>query len=378
MSGQQQKTEGNGEPVLSENSCAVNAGDTQHIQSTNLDLAPTGKPQTSHGETQAAEVPAVVDDSGHGTDDEDDVLNCRALVPFVSQTAHMDVPALTTIESSQQANAESTADPPAENNHGNYQYNVPQPHDGNDVYGATVTYAHVSEDDLKALNYEIFGYEAPRGQIMDGSRMVVAVVGGKAVLIHARVLVRSQVLYEIYNNGSEAAVMNRGVFPEIGLPEFKILMLAMYGINSPVLGCQEYAGADYIKALSLSNTLRCQAGVYDSIAECARGHFSAFKNWKEIPSNGLTQDLHRKQIIDINEAYKTYKTHIRSDGPVPFTDNAFSILLWEFCPARVYCLYSSILDQELVRQVSNAALRHRDNIHPFSAQETKLFTRPSF
>ncbi|KAI0450103.1 hypothetical protein F5B21DRAFT_508533 [Xylaria acuta] len=382
MSEQQQKLEGSGELVLSEDNCVVNAGDTQHIHSTDLNPGTTNKLQASHDAKQVAEVLAAADDSGHGTDDEEDVLNCRALVPFISQAVHLDVPLLTIAgpptESSQQANAQSTVDHQTGNNHGYQQYNIPPPQTGNNVYGAKVTFARVTEDDFKALNYGIFGYEAPHGQIMDGSRIVAAVVGGKAVLVHARVLVRSQVLYEIFNNGSEAAVMNRGVFPEIGLPEFKILMLAIYGINSPILGHQAYAGADYIKALSLSNTFRCQADVYDSIAECARGHFSAFKNWGAIPSNGLTQDLHRKQMLEINEAYKAYKTHIRGDGPVAFTDNAFAVLLWEFCPARVYCLYSDILDQELVRQVSNAALRQRENIHPFSAQETKLFTRPSF
>ncbi|KAI8954364.1 hypothetical protein F4801DRAFT_575441 [Xylaria longipes] len=382
MSEQQQKVEGNGESALIENNYVVNAADNQHIHSTNLNHGTTNELQASHEEQQAAKALTAAEDSGHGTEDEEDVLNCRALVPFISQAARLDVPLLTITapptESAQQANAESTADHHTGDNYGSQQYNAPPPQAGNNVYGATVTFARVSEDDFKALNYDIFNYEAPRNQVMDGGRIVAAVVGDKAVLIHARVLVRSQVLYEIFNNGSEAAVTNRGVFPEIGLPEFKILMLAIYGINSPILGHQAYAGVDYVKALTLCNTFRCQAGVYDAIAECARGHFCAFKNWGGIPSNGLTQDLHRKQILDINEAHMAYKAHIRGDGPVAFTDNAFAILLWEFCPARVWCVYSYILDQDLVRQVSNAALRMRENIHPFSAQETKLFTRPSF
>ncbi|KAI0860554.1 hypothetical protein F4860DRAFT_478831 [Xylaria cubensis] len=348
MSGQQQKPKSNGE------------------------LAPSGKNGVvSSGDTHTR-------DSGHGTDDEEYILNSRTLVPFISQPVHHDVPVLTTAESSQQTNVESSANPQTEDNHSDQQYNVPYPQARNDVYGTPITYARVSEDDFKALNHGIFGYEAPRGQIMDGSRIVSAFVSGQVVLIHASVLVHSKVLYEIYNNGSEADVMNRCVFPDIGLPEFKILMLAIYGIKSPILGFRAYEGADYVKALSLCDSLHCQDRVYDSIVECTRGHFNAFKNWKQIPFNGLTQDLHRKEILDINEAYKAYKTHIRSDGPAAFTDNAFALLLWEFCPARAYYLYSDILDEELVRQVSIAALRQRDNISPFSAQETKLFTRPRF
>ncbi|KAI1741279.1 hypothetical protein F4680DRAFT_458135 [Xylaria scruposa] len=327
---------------------------------------------------QVAGVLSVAEDSGHGTNDEEDVLDCRALVPIIPQPVHREVPVLTATESSQQTNVQSSANPQAEDDNGDQQYNIPYSQARNDVYGAPITYARVSEDDFKALNHVIFGYEAPRDQIMDGSTIVPVVVGCKVVLIHAKVLVRSRVLYEFYNNGSEANFGSRGVFAGIGLPEFKILMLAIYGIKSPILGFQAYAGADYIKALSLSNTLRCEARVYDSIVECARGYFNSFKNWKEIPFNGLTQDLHRKQIIDINDAYKMYKTHLRSDGPVAFTDNAFALLLWEFCPARAYCLYSDILDEELVRQVSIAAFRRQDNLSLFSAQETKLFTHPSF
>ncbi|KAI0546362.1 hypothetical protein F4679DRAFT_587544 [Xylaria curta] len=364
MSEQQNKPESNGEPALTENNSVAGTGDTQHV-STNISLATANELQQSHGAAQVAEALSVAEDSGHGTNDEEDVLNCHALVPTISEADHRDVPVLTTTESSQQANVESSANPP------------PYSQARNDVNETPITYARVSEDDFKALNHVIFGYEAPRDQITDGSTIVPVVVGSKVVFIHARVLVHSHVLYDLYTNGSEADFGNRGVLAGIGLPEFKILMLAIYGIKSPILGFQAYAGADYIKALALCNALRCEARVYDSIVECTRGYFNSFKNWKEIPFNGLTQDLHRKQIIDINDAYKAYKIHTRS-GPAAFTDNAFALLLWEFCPARAYCLYSDILDEELVRQVSIAALRQRDNLSPFSAQETKLFTRPSF
>ncbi|TRX93697.1 hypothetical protein FHL15_005373 [Xylaria flabelliformis] len=374
MSGQQQKPKSNGELAPSEN----NAGDIHHIYSADLSLANANKLQQAHGTTQAAEVRTVTEDSGHGTDNEECIFNCHTLVPFIPQLVHHDVPVLTTAESSQQTNVEFSANPQTENNHSDQQYNVPYSQARNDVYGTPITYARVSEDDFKALNYGIFGYEAPRGQIMDGSRIVSAFVGGKAVLIHARVLVHSKVLYEIYNNGSEADIMNRCVFPEIGLPEFKILMLAIYGIKSPILGFQAYEGADYIKALSLCTTFRCEARVYKSIVECTRGYFNAFKNWKEIPFNGLTQDLHRKEILDINEAYKAFKSHTRGDQPIMFTDNDFALLLWEFCPVRAYCLYSDILDRELVRQVSIAALRQRDNISPFAGHDSSLFNRPGF
>ncbi|KAI0478266.1 hypothetical protein F4859DRAFT_513850 [Xylaria cf. heliscus] len=380
MSQKHQKVEGNGEPALSGIDHVSNAGGVQDIQSTDLNPGTTPKLQASRDVMEGTEAVSAAEDSGHGTKDED-TLNCRPLVPFTPQSAHPNMPVLAftipATKPSQQANGESNADHQTGHNYGYQQYNVPPTQAVNDAYGVPVTYARVSEDDFKALNYEIFNHEAPRGQIMDGSRIVVAIVEGNAVLIHARVLVHSHVLCEIYNNGSEVAVTDRAVFPDIGLPEFKILMLAIYGIKCPILGQQTYAGVDYIKALSLSNIFRCEARVYDSIAKCTRGYFSGFKNWAAIPSNGLTQDLHRKHMMDINEAFKEYKMHVRGSGSPAFADNAFAILLWEFCPARVFCLYSDILDHELVRQVSNAALRQRENISPFSAQETKLFTRPA-
>ncbi|KAH8161958.1 hypothetical protein CIB48_g6295 [Xylaria polymorpha] len=370
MSQQQQKQEGNGEPVF---------GDENEHPPTDLSPCTGDKLQASDDANQIAEALAAAEDFGYGTENEED---CRALVPYIARSANLEVPVVTITgppaESFQPVNAESIADYPTGNYYGYQQYNVPSSQPENNVYGATVTFARLSDDDFKALNFGIFNYHAPHNQIMDGSRIVGAIIDGTAVLIHARVLVRSHVLFETYNNGSEWAVNNQAVFSGIGLPEFKILMLAIYGVNNPILGQQEYAGADYIKALSLSNTFRCQPEVYDSIAECARGYFSALKNWGAIPCNGLTWHLHREHMRDINSAFKLYQDHVRGDGPVAFAQNAFAVLLWEFCPARVYCMYSDILDPYLVRQVSNAALRQRENIHPFSSLETKLFTRPGY
>lgn len=201
-------------------------------------------------------------------------------------------------------------------------------------------------------------------------------IGNVDVWIHTSVLARSQALDEIFVLGSRESVLGRAVLPNVGLPEFKILMLAIYGTGTPILGHQAYTGVDYMKALSLSDTLRCDAAVYESVAQYARGHFSAFKNWMSIPYNSMTQALHRTKILEINEAYKAYKGHVRTDGPRAFMDNSFAILLSTFCPANVYCLYSDALDGGLVLQVSNASLLQRGCDTPFSAEETKLFTCP--
>ncbi|KAI0436944.1 hypothetical protein F4803DRAFT_556496 [Xylaria telfairii] len=380
MSQQQQKEEGNGDPVIGDDDGVSNIEEIHNTHSSDLDASTADKTQASDDANQVAEVLTAAEGFGHGTENEEE---SRALVVFIAQSAtNMLVPIVATTtppaESSQPVNAESITDYHTGNSYGYQQYNVPPSQAANNVYGTTVTFARLSDDDFKALNFGMFNFHAPRNQIMDGSRIVSAIVKGTTVLIHARVLKRSRVLYETYNNGSESAINNQAVFPEIGLPEFKILMLAMYGVNNHILGHRDYAGVDYVKALSLSNTFRCQPEVYDSITECARGHFSALQNWGAIPCNGLTWHLHRQHMRDINSAFKLYQDHFRGDGPVAFSHNSFAVLLWELCPARVYCMYSDTLDPGLVRQVSNAALRHRENIHPFSFLETKLFTSPGY
>ncbi|TGJ77135.1 hypothetical protein E0Z10_g10744 [Xylaria hypoxylon] len=320
------------------------------------------------------DVNEITEDSEEQDDDS------RALLPSVPGATAM-VPMLNTADPAlppyQSGYVDPTENHQSGDEYGFQQHNRNFSFAGTHAYGSMSLVAQVSEDDFKALNYGLFNYEAPRNQIMDSGRIVIAVVSGNAVLIHAKVLDCSEHLHEIFNNGSEEALMDRATFPNIGLPEFKILMLAIYGVKCPILGHQAYAGVDYIRALCLSNKFGCQPAVYDSVAECTRGHFNAFTNWMSIPTNGLTQDLHKKQIMEINDAFKAYKEHIRDDGQKAFMGISFAILLWEFCPAHIYCLYSARLDHELVRLISHAAFRKKEPTASFSPQESKLFTRPS-
>jgi hypothetical protein len=198
------------------------------------------------------------------------------------------------------------------------------------------------------------------------------------VLVHERVLHRSRILFSIFNNNSEAAASNVAVLPNIGLREFKIIMLAIYGIRCPILGVQEYAAVDYVKALTLANTYQCRPEVYDSIADCTQGYFWNFTNWKSIPDVGITMSMHFNKIMEINEAYKAYKTHAFAGGSPAFFKSSFAILLWVHCPASVYVTYCDRLDADLVREVSIAAMTKRDYAIPFSNDEIKLFSKPNF
>ncbi|KAI1270813.1 hypothetical protein F5Y07DRAFT_385021 [Xylaria sp. FL0933] len=153
-------------------------------------------------------------------------------------------------------------------------------------------------------------------------------------------------------------------------------MLAIYGIKNPILGHSAYKGIDYIKAIALCLKLRCNGDVYNAIAQCTKGHFCAYKYWKGIPRNAMTQDLHRSKIMEINECYKAFKKYVCGGVPAPFAVNSFAILLAKFCPDDVYNIYSDAIDLQLARQVGNALIRQRDVMVPFSPDEEDLFTPP--
>ena len=201
-------------------------------------------------------------------------------------------------------------------------------------------------------------------------------VAGQEVLVHARILINSRFLYETFHNGSIDDISDSVTLPGVELQELKLVMTALYGINSPILGHEAYTGADYIRALSLSNALGCEPFVYKSLSDCARGYFHGFKDWKSIPFNGLTHDLHRKLIMDINEAYKAYRN--RGPGPHAFFEHSFGIMMLEFCPRQVYAVYDEQLDEEFVHLVAGVSYRKSFLDYPFEADETLLFTRPDY
>ncbi|KAI0426769.1 hypothetical protein F5Y09DRAFT_345352 [Xylaria sp. FL1042] len=230
----------------------------------------------------------------------------------------------------------------------------------------------LDEDDFKRLNPRIFsqGSPFPFAEIANGSIGTVF-LGVQPVHIHPQVYFRSDMLQEMFINGSE-----HGVLPDVGLQEFKIVMLAIYGINCPILGHATYKGVDYINALGLCIKLRCDGSVYESVVQCMRGYFSAFQEWVTIPRNAMTQDLHRTKLLEINDCFKAYKKYVCDGRPAPFPVNCFAILLAQLCPDNVYNWYSDVLDAELVCQVSMALMRQRGNIMPFTVEEEELFTRP--
>ncbi|RWA09768.1 hypothetical protein EKO27_g5358 [Xylaria grammica] len=236
----------------------------------------------------------------------------------------------------------------------------------------------VSERDFVALNHALFG-QYGSDVCRHINRIVVAIVGNNTVLIHAEILARSPVLYDIFNTATDWGLLNCVNFTGIGLQEFKLFVHSIYstGRRDPS-SLLAFKGVDYIKALCLSNTFCCQPEVYDFIADCTGHYFSAFTCWDTrfgLTGLGLFE-LHERCILEINEAYKTYKEHVRSDGPRAFTDNSFAILLWKFCPATAYDAHYTKLDQSLVREISNVALHWRDG-YAFSREETRLFTKPN-
>ncbi|KAI0802124.1 hypothetical protein GGR55DRAFT_701245 [Xylaria sp. FL0064] len=230
----------------------------------------------------------------------------------------------------------------------------------------------INEDDFKNLNHKLFNHNAPlEGDELVNGRVVTVHVDCQTVRIHDLVLFRSEVLLEIFMYGDNEAVLS-----SVGINEFKILMLAMYGIKNPIFGHSAYKGIDYIKAIALCLKLRCDGPVYEAIAQCTKGHFCAYKYWKGIPRNAMTQDLHRSKIMEINECYKAFKNYVCGGVPAPFAVNSFAILLAKFCPDDVYNIYSDAIDLQLARQVGNALIRQRDVMVPFSPDEEDLFTPP--
>ncbi|KAI0508460.1 hypothetical protein F5B22DRAFT_659227 [Xylaria bambusicola] len=236
----------------------------------------------------------------------------------------------------------------------------------------------LSAEDFKTLNRSLFNYDPQNGYSTD-ERLVYLFVGSYGVRLHERVLVHCKFLQDVFKSPAKPSytLTDQTAFQDVGIQEVKILMQAIYGIQSPVLGHANYQGADYMEALWLSEMLHCDAGVYDSITLCARAHFSAFKYWQTIPANSMTQDFHRAKLAEINVAFKVYRSRAPGNIPRAFRDNSFAILLAKFCPDFVYCLYSDMLDYDLAHQVGVAAIRMRDRIAPFSTEEMKLFTSPS-
>ncbi|KAI1357898.1 hypothetical protein F5Y08DRAFT_134701 [Xylaria arbuscula] len=201
-------------------------------------------------------------------------------------------------------------------------------------------------------------------------------VGDDIISFHQCVLVRSKLLQKFFKNRHRVTLTNLRVFRDVEVAEVKILMQVMYGVHNPILGHSTYKGGDYFKAMWLAEMLGCDACVYDTVVLCARAHFSAFKNWPFIPANSMTQDLHRAKFVEINEAFAAYKDVLGCGAPRAFLDNSFAVLLAQFCPDSVYCMYNDILDGDLVRQVSVAMTRMRSRAYPFSAEELKLVTCP--
>ncbi|GAP82976.1 hypothetical protein SAMD00023353_0105100 [Rosellinia necatrix] len=372
-----QKQQHNGDAVTDQSSSIIIANGTNYVEPAVSGQRATTEVEAVQNVNQAAGALTEVENSEPVTQDEKEANESRALIPFVSVPAQQ-APIVTT--ATNQGHLRS-ANVPARyyylgTSYTFHQHDASRPptgYHGNRVLPNT---ANLSEDDFKALNHDLFHFMAPRRMIMDGSRIVAAMVDGTRVLIHARVLRSSQLLFDAFHNGSPGAAMGCVMFPGVGVPEFKILLQVIYGARGPILGHQEYVGADYIKALCLANRFRCRPAVYNAVADCTRGYFSAFRNWPQVPSNGLTQNFHMKQIMDVNKAYRVYKTHVRSDGPRAFLNHSFGLLLWEFCPAPVFCLYSDRIDYDLVRHVSSVAMRQREDVSPFTLEETKLFTRP--
>ncbi|KAI0414722.1 hypothetical protein F5X98DRAFT_389599 [Xylaria grammica] len=239
-------------------------------------------------------------------------------------------------------------------------------------------WCRVSEYDFLALNPNLPDDDRLSNAYRDTNRIVVATVGNSTVLMHAKILARSRVLYNLFNTETGRGLLNCANFIGIGPREFQLFAHSLYCVDrgrpSPVLS---FNGVDYIKALCLSNTFCCQREVYDFIADCTGSYFNALDSWRTLfdPPRLTTLVSHEKRILEINEAYKVYKEHVCSDGPRAFTDNSFAIFLLKFCPAAVYDAHSAKLDQSLVREVGNVALRQRD-ADAFSQEETRLFTKP--
>ncbi|KAI1812735.1 hypothetical protein GGS20DRAFT_518501 [Poronia punctata] len=233
-------------------------------------------------------------------------------------------------------------------------------------------------EDFMALNYTLFGIAAPQSLNMDGSRLVVAVVAGYEILVHSNVLVHSDVFYQNFDNPPAGAIPNQLEIRGAEINQFKLVMLAMYGLTGP-LDFATYAGRDYIKALSLAYQADCDMFVYNSLAEATREFFHQFRDWPTIPINRLTKVLHIKLIMGVDEAFKLYRQH--RDAPIAhlFPLRSFAILLFQFCPSQVYARYRDKLDEELVEMVRIIGLFRRDNPDiqdPFTADETSLFTSP--
>jgi hypothetical protein len=214
----------------------------------------------------------------------------------------------------------------------------------------------------------------PYGANKASSRLVEATVEGETVFIHESILTRSPGLFTLYNDGSQQASQDSVVIHDVGLLEFEILMLAIYGIRRSILGYEEYTGVHFIKALTLCEQFRCQPVVYDSIAKCVKEYFHRFSYWMSIPDNVLTNQLHIEQMIDINEAYMAYKVHFRRGRPCAFRKISFGVLLWKFCPSHIYNKHSHLLDHGLTHAVSLAGIRCRDYVQPFAAEDIELFS----
>ncbi|KAI0396305.1 hypothetical protein F5Y17DRAFT_472754 [Xylariaceae sp. FL0594] len=234
----------------------------------------------------------------------------------------------------------------------------------------------LSEEDFKGLNPLLFGYATHTNQLMDRSRIIKFAVGSKEVLVHARVLVHSEFLFESFNNGSIDDVCDQAPLPGVGVQEFKLVMLAMYGINCPILGFNTFKGVDYIHALCLARDLRCAEFVYQSLCDCTRGHFHLYKHWKSIPFNPMTTEFHRDMLLDVYKAYKAYRKR-GAFVPHAFREHAFGILVLETCPEEVYTIYREQLGGRFWNLLGGLH-RRKTRGNPFSANEVLLFTRPEF
>ncbi|KAH8203912.1 hypothetical protein TruAng_001976 [Truncatella angustata] len=169
----------------------------------------------------------------------------------------------------------------------------------------------------------------------DDEVIVTLRIDGFDIIIHREITEKSKMLRTRLNPNWDpdciAVVILDGDY-KIWL----IVVLAMYGCVALPFGIiEDKPACAIIEALVHSDYLLVTYDVQVCLCRMITARFAAFKDWKIIPYNSLTQQFHTNRAIEINETHKTWSA-LDNGIYTPFLEVGFALLLSHYCPLPVY------------------------------------------
>ncbi|CAJ2513230.1 Uu.00g013490.m01.CDS01 [Anthostomella pinea] len=231
----------------------------------------------------------------------------------------------------------------------------------------------LSSYDLMSENPELFTYRVDEGYQHRDGRMVIFCVEGVDINVHVKALDSAAGLRQMFAHRLLENVTGRVSLEEDGLPEWKILLIALYGHPVTTLGHGAYAAGDYVRALKLADMYLVDDNVYHRIVNFLANHMAGFAHWKAIPCNRLTDDLHAGIIEQLHYAHHEYSTLVRANGPRPFPVFAFPLAIKLFCPPEALLQYFTRLDADFLKWYAHVSIRV-DGKWILNNDEVRLFT----